>query len=214
MKRILCYGDSLTAGYSCYGSSFTPYGDTISLKLGAPVTSVGMSGWTSEEMIQGADTTCNEDVVGNTGDGLVVLLRSGAYDIVCLLAGTNDLGTGVDVEDTIENITILVNMSLTSSNQNLIVALLTVPPTGGEAHSEYVRSRRSAVNEGIKAIVGKNERVVLIDIGNSLTNPGVHPIEPTPTSMLWDGDLLHLSPAGSAKLGEIVFENLQALKLI
>jgi hypothetical protein len=31
--RILCFGDSLTEGYSNYGLTFTPYSDTLLQKL-------------------------------------------------------------------------------------------------------------------------------------------------------------------------------------
>jgi hypothetical protein len=32
--RILCFGDSLTAGYYQFGRKFSPYGDTLQAKLG------------------------------------------------------------------------------------------------------------------------------------------------------------------------------------
>ena len=88
MKSILCYGDSLTAGYYRFGSEFHPYGDTLAMLSQTKVHVVGMSGWTSDEMVQNADKTNNEDVVGYSSEGLLKLLTSNSYDIICVMAGT------------------------------------------------------------------------------------------------------------------------------
>ena len=48
--RILCYGDSLTAGYttlSPYTGEYAPWAPQLSKVLGVPVDHVGMSGWTT-----------------------------------------------------------------------------------------------------------------------------------------------------------------------
>ena len=212
--NILCYGDSLTAGYSRYGTSFTPYGETISDHSNSEVKSVGMSGWTTQEMLDGAYGRENEDCVGHTADGLNHLLQVPSLNIVCLLAGTNDLGTGVSLKEIAGNMRALVEMCLAAPNSELKVILLTVPPTGGEIY-ESVQKRRAAVNAAITALAAEfAPRVFLVDAASVLPNPGEHPDEPTAESKLWDNDLLHLSPIGSEKLGRFVCQELKGLGLL
>jgi lysophospholipase L1-like esterase len=47
---ILCFGDSLTAGYFANGSEFHPYAGTLQRILGraALVEHCGLSGWTAK----------------------------------------------------------------------------------------------------------------------------------------------------------------------
>jgi lysophospholipase L1-like esterase len=137
-------------------------------------------------------------------------MRKTSYDLVILMAGTNDLGTGFSVPDILYNIEVLVNMCLVSNSTTKVV-LLTVPATGGEVSYESVRLRRHGVNEGLAKIAHKNSsRVMLLDTSEALPNPGEHPEVPTAESVLWDKDSLHLSPAGSARLGEFIFTSLVA----
>jgi lysophospholipase L1-like esterase len=210
IKHVLCYGDSLTAGYCCFGTEFHPYGETLAKHLNLQVTSVGMSGWTTGQMVDGADEKDSEDCVGNTGDGLLVLMRKTSYDLVILMAGTNDLGTGFSISDILYNMEVLVSMCL-ASNSHTRVVLLTVPATGGEVRYESVRLRRRGVNEGLVKIAHKHSsRVMLLDTDEALPNHGEHPEVPTAESVLWDNDTLHLSPAGSARLGEFIYTSLVA----
>jgi lysophospholipase L1-like esterase len=210
INEVLCYGDSLTAGYYLFGTEFHPYGDTLAKLSDLNVKSVGMSGWTTGQMVDGTEDNNSEDCVGNTGDGLLVLMRKTSYDLVILMAGTNDLGTGFSIPDILNNIEVLVNMCLVSNSKARVV-LLTVPPTGGEGMYESVRLRRRGVNEGLAKITSKHStRVMLIDTDEALPNPGEHPEVPTAESVLWDNDTLHLSPAGSARLGEFIYTTLVA----
>lgn len=183
----------------------------MEIKCKKEVKAVGMSGWTTAQMVNCANKRGNRDVVDHKADGLQLLLRNDQYDLLCLMAGTNDLGTGVPEDEIISNLASLLNVAL-NSNPNLKVALLTVPATGGELNYDSVRTRRANVNEGITDLSKRHgDRVFLIDASAALPNPGEHPNPPTEESQLWDMDLLHLSPAGSAKLGEFVFESLRFL---
>jgi len=213
-RRILCYGDSLTAGYYRYGSEFHPYGDAVEKLSNAKVDSVGMSGWTTDQMVQNAMCEKNEDVVGFEASGLNRLLQACKYDVVCLMAGTNDLGMDVSVEDITENISTMVKMCMLSSPQTQ-VAVLTVPPTGEESCSKHARSRRTAVNSFLAELVEAHpDRAVLVDGASILPNPGAHPRVATSESEAWDLDLLHLSPIGSDRLGQQVFITLETHGLV
>lgn len=86
--RILCFGDSLTAGYSGYGYFHYPYASRIRKKL--------------KEELPDTDTTV--DVSGLSGDRVIAGLylrrikgmcekaKDAPYDWIVILGGTNDLG--------------------------------------------------------------------------------------------------------------------------
>ena len=213
VRQILCYGDSLTAGYCNYGSEFSPYARTLSelAGFGVNVNVVGMSGWTTDQMVQYAGHKNNEDAVGEGGDGLLVLLKSVKYDVVFLMAGTNDIGSGVPTVDMIENIEMLVKMVLVSNGSPKVI-LLGPPATGAELKDEDYKIIRQEVNEQLAKIAAESKgRVFFIDTSPALPNPGVHPEPETEESLLWDSDMLHLSPKGSEKLGTYLYRRLVAL---
>ena len=56
MKRVLCYGDSLTAGWYNGGRSFEPYARHLNLNIaGVSAVEVGLSGWCASEMVSSHD---------------------------------------------------------------------------------------------------------------------------------------------------------------
>ena len=94
-KRILCYGDSLTAGFCNGGYKFTPYANFLKDKLQAldgesyvEVDYYGFSGWTTKQLLDNAHKDNLRDFVGKTGPGLVLALQKMKYDLVILMAGT------------------------------------------------------------------------------------------------------------------------------
>lgn len=203
VRNILCYGDSLSAGYYRHGTEFHPYGNTIAARSGLYVRTVGMSGWTSSQMVDAAEKAGVNDLIHSPGDGLVVLLKQRKWDLVCLMAGTNDLGYGMSTGDIVENMEILIQHCL-RSNPFLKVALLTVPQTGAETKHEMTRKRRAAVDNGLVRLANKyNNRVFLIDTSIALPNPGSD--LDSADRELWDEDMLHFSPRGSERLGEYVY---------
>ena len=54
MKRVLCYGDSLTAGWYNGGRSFEPYARHLNI-AGVSAVEVGLSGWCASEMVSSHD---------------------------------------------------------------------------------------------------------------------------------------------------------------
>ena len=85
-KSILCYGDSLTAGYCEGGFAFAPYAPALERALGGSVRvdHVGHSGMTATEMLRYADAP-------DAGLRAILDAANGRYAAVVLLAGTNDL---------------------------------------------------------------------------------------------------------------------------
>jgi len=62
-KRILCFGDSLTAGYYAQGNRFHPYANLLKKLLGVEVDYIGLSGWTTRQMCDSKDSDSCVDVV-------------------------------------------------------------------------------------------------------------------------------------------------------
>jgi len=107
-KRLLCYGDSLTAGYCMRGARFEPYGKTLGsalTKAGVPseVWSCGLCAFTAVDMVAEINSEqTRPDAAMQVGQGLARLLDSTdpLPDLVLIMAGTNDLRKGADVHTT------------------------------------------------------------------------------------------------------------------
>jgi len=96
---IQCYGDSLTAGFKLDGP-FHPYAIALSAALKSAgilepdVRHRGMPGWTAKELLNEKDSL----------ESLDTLLQTKPAEFTIILAGTNDLGFGMDELEIVENI--------------------------------------------------------------------------------------------------------------
>ena len=108
--RLLCYGDSLTAGYTSmtkYTGTFVPWAPQLADALGVIADHVGMCGWKAAQMLEGVDCEENEDGVSLLRHpGLRRLLEEGHYTHVLLMAGTNDLKsrTASEIAESLEKL--------------------------------------------------------------------------------------------------------------
>lgn len=86
--RILCFGDSLTAGYSKYGYFHYPYAQQIreKLKEHLPDTdaTVAVAGLSGDQVIAGQFLPRMK--------GMCAKAEDEPYDWIIVLGGTNDLG--------------------------------------------------------------------------------------------------------------------------
>mmetsp|Transcript_44397 Transcript_44397/g.105164 ORF Transcript_44397/g.105164 Transcript_44397/m.105164 type:complete len:361 (-) Transcript_44397:208-1290(-) len=102
--RILCYGDSLTAGWCGGGTTFEPYGPHLAdslqqLGINCEVSHCGLCGFRATEMEAAAHSSVTQpDSAGHVGSGLAYILDSQACpDVVIIMAGTNDMAKGKDI---------------------------------------------------------------------------------------------------------------------
>lgn len=193
-RRILCYGDSLTVGFYCGGLGFEPYGRSMAERLGdaglaVEVNVCGLSGRTAEEMAAWIDGTLI-DVVGLQGKGLNrTLQEDGPYDLVVIMAGTNDMALGANEDRILGNLRLLHSAC---HQRGVPTISLAPPPAPG------------------KGIAREEARQHLVDLleGFSHEMPGMvtcmDPSELMPSTQrhLWDEDGLHFSRVGSCVLGE------------
>ena len=96
--RILCFGDSLTAGYTSYGWEFYPYADHLRTGL--------------QHILSTSDI--HVDVAGLSGDQVrgsylprikrACAIAGTPYDWIIVMGGTNDLGWGQSPENIYEGL--------------------------------------------------------------------------------------------------------------
>ena len=158
VKRILCYGDSLTAGFWACGQKFEPYAKTLkkeleSLGIIVEIDQHGFSGWTTEELLARSDYNKLEDFTGHKGPGLKKALTSQNYDLLILMAGTNDLSNKSDtfIFDNLKKLTeiaISAKMAIHSLHGHRSLSLSSIlakirgasGPTACQISSNFVRS--------------------------------------------------------------------------
>lgn len=135
--RILCFGDSLTSGYFCFGMDSHPY----SLKL--------------EDKLTGALPGVDVETVTNGVPGDVATFkrftdrmrdeyRKSSFDWAIVLAGTNDLAYGISTTSIYESLQETWNIALSKGSK---VLALTVPEC--ESRSEKLTKRRDELNRSI-----------------------------------------------------------------
>jgi len=200
--RLLCYGDSLTAGYCAGGQRYEPYGRMLGEKLAtaiggaACVVSVcGHSGHTAAEMVANLDASGVLDVGGVSGKGLGRILDDEAQlprDLVLIMAGTNDLGKNRSPQAIFGDI---CRLHAACHSRNVQTVALVPPeapcaPRGSVFEEARQRLRRlltdwAGSTQGVSAAVDASElmRAVL-------------------GAPVWDPDGLHFSPKGSQLVGQ------------
>jgi lysophospholipase L1-like esterase len=197
--HVLCFGDSLTAGFSFYGSIFHPY-------------AWNMKSWFEAAM---PSITVIADVEGLSGD--LAISPPGtfypriedrfenleiAYDWVVVLGGTNDLGRGYKASQIYPALQRVWNTAL---NHGAKVLALTVIECG--VCDPRLDERRDALNKMIKE--HKAEGYYTLDLHAKI------PYFSMPEARrkeIWD-DGVHFTPEGYDLMGSIIANRLMELEL-
>jgi len=186
--RILCFGDSLTAGFYANGTKFAPYGDTLGEQLHAAGINAqllinGQSGHKASRMLDELDSSRTVDIVGRTGKGLRHLLETkGPQDLVIIMAGTNDLGARRAVRDTFRDVCQLHAVC----HEHGIPTIAVAPATPCAAAQKQLAGLLEKWVETQTHVYGYLNAEVLV---------------PRSNGVFWDPDRLHFSPQGSKQLG-------------
>lgn len=194
--RILCYGDSNTAGYHSNGRAFQPYAQALAEGLmahqGSPceVTACGLSGFTTQEMLQEQANAVVRPPMGPAGKGLAYLLDAvdgrGPYGLVIIMTGTNDLGFYAPVPTIVQHVAQLHAVCHQRGVPTLIVA-----PTAHTA--PQLQAPRRQLARQLEALAAQTPGVLgFVDVED---------LVPRSARGVWEMDQLHLSPAGSTQLG-------------
>lgn len=226
---ILCFGDSLTAGYTDSGAAHTPYSTELARHLyslqvppsavppaTAMVVTAGMDGELAASMGRRLVATLATGApplsVGSTGDGAPGDHAAGGcaggspecgrpYTHVVLLAGTNDVPTtAADV--VVSRLSALHN---TIAGTGAVPLAVTLPPAAADRRWPRMAATRRAVNAAIRGgeVAPPGVEPVVVDLAAALPPPG--------QGGAWDEDGLHLSPAGYSLTGGLVADTLLEL---
>jgi len=219
-RRVLAFGDSLTAGYWAMGREFTPYAERLQALLGGgaaaaaaaaaeaawEVSHVGLCGWTARSMAGARELeerssvdVCDRQWHGGLRTQLRVAREEGRpFGVLVVLAGTNDLGEVVDGLCTADEVVAaLATLHAVGREAGCRVVALSVPEHGQEPQFPELARARAAINAGLRALPG----ALLVDTAAAL---------PQTNRALWD-DALHLSREGYELLGKTVHEKAAAV---
>ncbi|KAM0332289.1 hypothetical protein ACHAQA_002565 [Verticillium albo-atrum] len=183
--RIFCFGDSLTAGYSGFGGSYTPYSEVLDPKLAAAFPDADVR--VRENGMPG-DIVSTE--VFNRRLEAELSEATQPYDWVIILGGTNDIGYNIAPDTILEALKESYRIALGKGSK---VLALTVP----ECHSKAQRvdDARRAVNDGIMAYDDQN--FYAFDLFSAIP---FHSLSKQKRELYWD-DGVHLTPAGYEWMG-------------
>jgi len=192
LLKVLCYGDSLTAGYCNSGASFHPYGKVLAETLGhSSVTVCGLSGRTAEEMLVGQQAARIVDVVGHVGPGLARLLESETPNVVLILAGTNDLGQSLTNNVSAKAILERVKQLHAICHHAGIATIAFSPPSLVEGPYRVIQQKLATLIRDW----ARMEPMVVAHFDIEELVPRAFP------SGLWDSDGIHMSMDGQHRLG-------------
>jgi len=199
--RILLYGDSNTAGFVEHGTRFVPYGDSLQIQLAdlginCKISRCGLCGYTAKEMADkmGSRLLARKHGCGEDGKGLMTYLRKDSgYDLVVIMAGTNDLLVG-------------------SAPQ---VALQSIIRLHAACHAEGIRTVAIAPSFAMNQAARHQLASGLLKYANANSDViGFADIEAllprTSRNAYWDNDLVHMTALGSAVFGERLADELRS----
>lgn len=199
MPRILCFGDSLTEGYTFQESGeFHPYSTALSKLLDEHCR--------QEAVVVDTAGVSGEMVIPSMTHRLDQLLReaSAPYDWVIILGGTNDIGTGVKGEDLLPHLLGLHNRSKETGAKTLALALPQYINELQPGNEDY-RSRKAKVNDGLKVYCEQTDTSFFVDLWNGLPFCDL----PAEERVLYWVDGLHMTPHGYDKMAAVIFDCLK-----
>ena len=201
LKRILCFGDSLTRGYYKQGLAYHPY----SIRLKQLLEQYSVNTTIYELINSGVNSEC---AATDMQTRLPKMLKNYApLDIVVILGGTNDiLGHCGNISNLFKSIQTLHEIVLAHGLKSVV---MTVPPIfkiNGKIITDEVKKLLAELNEKLRIYVDIHmhpDRIFLIDLADKLS----HQDDPLSKS-IWD-DEVHLSPQGYDQAGEIIFNGIK-----
>mmetsp|Transcript_39606 Transcript_39606/g.109102 ORF Transcript_39606/g.109102 Transcript_39606/m.109102 type:complete len:427 (-) Transcript_39606:68-1348(-) len=187
--KILCYGDSMTAGFYNSGLQFSPYGETLAKRLPATVWVNGLSGYTATLMARSVSEKGLVDLTRHVGWGVKRILREkGPFDLMLIMAGTNDLLRGHSPDSAFEAVKAL---HTACHNMGVRTVALSVPPGWRGMGEQDYAARWSRLNRLIRRWCGEG-KVAFVDVAK-LVPYGKH-------NGFWAEDGIHFTPRGSELL--------------
>jgi lysophospholipase L1-like esterase len=193
---IVCFGDSLTAGYQSPTPDWpqlreTPYGAFLQERLGASATVVvsGVCGELTGEMV----ARFSRDVTARRPTDVVIL------------GGTNDLGWQASPPDILRNLRTMYDMALTKKIRPIAVTVPSLRVQGeigtgeGRAWLEEHIQRRRELNAMIRRVC-REIQLACVDLFAATQEQ-----ESGLLAEAYSNDGLHLTTAGYRRLAELLY---------
>jgi lysophospholipase L1-like esterase len=203
IPRVICYGDSNTAGYYNQGRRFYSYGRSLAAGLadaGMPceVAVCGLCSFTTQDMLNERHSDIVPTQIGPSGRGLVRMLKDVPADLVIIMTGTNDMGMSTPTAAIVQHVA-----QLHAVCHEFGVPTVALAPTQGSGH--LCRVLRQELADSLFNWASTVADVVdCIDVEDVLPRPlGKDGASHQPgAGAHWELDDLHFSAAGSAELGQ------------
>lgn len=212
--RILCFGDSLTAGYNKHGKSFYPYCSPLGnvLRYHSRYNILTEAKGIVGEMAHKQMTHRLPLVLGNA---------TFQYDWIIILGGTNDILHVKNFGDDDEFLNQLEDIwqpRITKDIEKLHqiaytygahTVLLTIPENSIEAWPGYhpLLKMREKINDSLRDFAYDSKgRTVLCDLAKLVPRRS---LGPAMENIIWD-DHLHMTPQGYTKMANAVSDCLRA----
>lgn len=191
--RILCFGASITAGWSQLGLRYYPYASALETHLKTSLPTIHFS-------IQTDGLPGDTVVQGQYPKRLHSLTRSAttAYDFIIIQGGGNDLLSEREPEEILHALREIWDIAFQTGSK--VVALTVTKTVGG---SEALARRYDALNELI--VRERHEKLYSVDVANLLPPANV---ENVLVGKVYDRDGVHLGKKGYEMMGESIGEAL------
>ena len=191
--RILCFGASITAGWTQLGQRYHPYASTLETHLKTSLPHIHFS-------IQTDGLPGDTVVQGQYPERLHALTRSAstAYDFIVIQGGGNDLLSCREPEEILHALREIWDIAFNAGSK---VVALTVTKTVGE--SEGLARRYDALNELI--VRERHEKLYSVDVANLLPPATMENIL---VGKVYDRDGVHLGKKGYEMMGESIGSSL------
>ncbi|KAI0018435.1 SGNH hydrolase [Xylariomycetidae sp. FL0641] len=190
--RILCLGDSLTAGFP----AANPYAHRLRAALEEALPDLRDHGG----VVCVVEGRPGDRVDVGGGGGFARRCRQAwkqtqePFDWTIVLGGTNDLGFGTPVDQIIESLKQIWDIPLSKGGK---VLALTIPET--KHHQPNLIAKRDEINQAIK--VYEKPGFYAFDLHAALP---YHALPPAQRPVYWNMDGVHLTAAGYDAMGEHV----------
>mmetsp|Transcript_9248 Transcript_9248/g.11671 ORF Transcript_9248/g.11671 Transcript_9248/m.11671 type:complete len:238 (-) Transcript_9248:169-882(-) len=190
--KILCFGDSITAGTSPPLNDVFPYARHLENKIisfsgyeSSLVRHFGLPGWSAKDLEgEGGLESILERIKSHTGS---------FPSLSIILAGTNDLAYCANESDCGTILESIVSIHKIANEKGIPSLALSIPPSGWQVQSSEAGRFATIINEKLE---------------NWANNEKLTTFVPFPISTFdrstgdWAPDGLHFSPQGYAHIGE------------
>ena len=191
--RILCFGASITVGWSQLGLRYYPYANTLEARLKEAFPnsnfSIQVDGMPGDTVIKGQYTKRLRSHVSTA---------TSPWDWVIIQGGGNDLVSCGDPKEIIEALRNVWSIAFDAGSK---VIALTVTKTVGE--TEGLARRYDALNESI--VSEEHDKLYSVDVSQMLP-PAT--IDNVMVSRIYDRDGLHLTKKGYEMMGDAIASSL------